>query len=42
MALDPNTALDHYLVLESDTELGMVQLGARYYILAIGRFISPD
>jgi RHS repeat-associated protein len=42
LALDAGASLDRYLGIERDVELGLVQLGARYYAPAIGRFISPD
>jgi RHS repeat-associated protein len=41
-ALDAGLLLDRYLGIERDTEIGLIQLGARCYAPAIGRFISPD
>ena len=42
LALDDSVTLDRYLGYERDSEVGLLQLGARYYAPAIGRFISPD
>ena len=42
LALDSAVALDRYLGYETDGETGLVQLGERMYLPAIGRFISPD
>jgi RHS repeat-associated protein len=41
-ALNSSEKLNAYLGKEKDTEIDFIQLGARYYIPAIGRFISPD
>lgn len=41
-ALESNIQLDRYLGIERDLEMGLLQLGARYYAPTIGRFISPD
>lgn len=42
LALESGVDLDRYLGYESDGETGLVQLGERMYLPAIGRFISPD
>ena len=40
--LEAGQPLDRYLGRETDAELGLLQLGARYYDPVIGRFLSPD
>src|SRR5437764_2654738 len=41
-AIDSNISLDRYLGVERDAEIGLIQFGARCYVPAIGRFLSPD
>lgn len=39
---NPAAALDRYLGRERDVEIGLLQLGVRYYAPELGRFVSPD
>lgn len=41
-ALEAGQPLDRYLGREPDVELALLQLGARYYDPALGRFLAPD
>ena len=41
-SLDAAQPLDRYLGRASDDELGLLQLGARYYDPSTGRFLAPD